>query len=157
MPSLFARTFYLRISSFASEKNNQKWQYSCQKCTFLSANSRFAVQNNGTYLLRITRETCIAKYQHAKDVFRFAGLTIHTLEAFLRWVQPNLFSSNFYCFLRCYSAIVFDSFSFLDLSFALMSLTIGLLLSGFSVDASEDNNNNSTLSQRKGKRKTCIH
>jgi hypothetical protein len=129
-----------------------------QKCTFLSANSRFAVQNNGTYLLRITRETCIAKYQVAKDVFRFAGQTIHTLEAFLRWVQPNLFSSICHCFfLRCYSVIVFDSFSFLDLSFALMSLTIGLLLSGFSVDASEDNNNNSTLSQRKGKRKTFIH
>jgi hypothetical protein len=29
------------------------------KMNFLSANSRFAVQNDGTYLLRITRETCL--------------------------------------------------------------------------------------------------
>jgi hypothetical protein len=29
------------------------------KMDFLSANSRFAVQNDGTYIPRITRETCI--------------------------------------------------------------------------------------------------
>ena len=44
------RTFYLQICLFTFQ-NWKKWQFSSQKWTF-------AVQNDGTYLPRITRETC---------------------------------------------------------------------------------------------------
>jgi hypothetical protein len=53
----YSRTFYLRIRSFTLEKRSKMIIFQ-SKMNFLSANSRFAVQNDGTYLLRITRETC---------------------------------------------------------------------------------------------------
>ncbi len=54
----YSRTFYLRIRLFAFEKWPKVTLFQ-SKMDFLSANSRFAVQNDGTYLPRITRETCI--------------------------------------------------------------------------------------------------
>jgi hypothetical protein len=39
------------------------------KMDFLSGNSRFAVQNDGTYLPRITRETCSTKKKFSKIKF----------------------------------------------------------------------------------------
>ncbi len=52
----YLRTFYtqIRLSAFGKMVQNDKLPMD-----FLSANSRFAVHNDGTYLLRITRETCI--------------------------------------------------------------------------------------------------
>ncbi len=45
------------------------------KMDFLSANSRFAVQNDGTYPPRITRETCTCFFRHAYSTFQdFSGL-----------------------------------------------------------------------------------
>ncbi len=56
----YSRTFYLRICLFTFEKW-PKMTILQSKMDFLSANSRFAVQNDGTYLPRITRETCTFK------------------------------------------------------------------------------------------------
>jgi hypothetical protein len=53
----YSRTFYLRIRLFTLEKMVMTIFQS--KINFLSANSRFEVQNEGTYLPPITRETCI--------------------------------------------------------------------------------------------------
>ncbi len=58
-PSLFA-DFYLRIRLFTFEKW-PKMTILKSKMDFCSANSRFEVQNDGTYLPRITRETCTFK------------------------------------------------------------------------------------------------
>jgi hypothetical protein len=54
----YSRTFYMRIRLFILAKM-VKVSIFWSKMYFLSANSRFAVQNVGTYLPRITRETCI--------------------------------------------------------------------------------------------------
>jgi hypothetical protein len=56
------RTFYLRTRLFTFE-NRSKMIIFQSKMDFLSANSRFAVQNDGTYLSRIMRETCNNKLQ----------------------------------------------------------------------------------------------
>jgi hypothetical protein len=56
-----SRTFYLGIRLFTFEKWPKMTIFQ-SKMDFLSANSRFAVQNDGTYLLRITRETCTMKW-----------------------------------------------------------------------------------------------
>jgi len=52
--------FYLQIRLFTLDKMIQNDNFSV-KMDLLSANSRFEVQNDGTYLPRITRETCIVK------------------------------------------------------------------------------------------------
>jgi hypothetical protein len=57
----YSRTFYLRIRLFTYEKW-PKMTIMQSKMDFLSANSRFAVQNDGMYLPRITRETCTDVY-----------------------------------------------------------------------------------------------
>ncbi len=53
----YSRTFYLRICLFTLEKWFKMTIFQ-SKMDFLSANSGFAVQNDPTYLPRITRETC---------------------------------------------------------------------------------------------------
>ncbi len=55
----YSRTFYLQIRLFTSTKGSNITIFQ-SKMAFLSANSRFAVQNDGPYLPRITRETCIS-------------------------------------------------------------------------------------------------
>ncbi len=55
----YSRTFYLRIRLFTFEKRPKMTLFQ-SKMDFLSVNSRFAVQNDRTYLPRITRETCNA-------------------------------------------------------------------------------------------------
>ena len=52
-----SRTFYLRICLFTLVKLVQNDNF-LVKMYFLYANSEFAVQNKGTHLPRITRETC---------------------------------------------------------------------------------------------------
>ncbi len=54
----YSRTFYLRIRLFLFEKWPKMTLFQ-SKMDFLSANSRFEVQNDETYLPRITRETCM--------------------------------------------------------------------------------------------------
>ncbi len=54
----YLRTFYLQICLFTFEKWPKMTLFQSKK-DILSANSRFAVQNDRTYLSRITRETCI--------------------------------------------------------------------------------------------------
>ncbi len=54
----YSRSFYLQIRLFTLE-NWSKITIFQSKMDFLSVISRFAVQNDGTYLPRITRETCI--------------------------------------------------------------------------------------------------
>ncbi len=58
-PSLFADFFYLRICLFTLPKMDKMISFQ-SKMDFSSANSRFGIQNDRTYLPRITRETCIA-------------------------------------------------------------------------------------------------
>ncbi len=57
-PSLFAEFFYLRICLFTLKKVVQMAIFQ-SKIDFLFVNSRFGVLNDGTYLSRITRDTCI--------------------------------------------------------------------------------------------------
>ncbi len=57
----YSRTLICKFAC-SHMKNDLKLHFSSQKMGFISANSRFAVQNDGTYLLRITRETCTSYY-----------------------------------------------------------------------------------------------
>ncbi len=58
----YSLTFYLRIRLFTSTKMVQNNNFYSQKRTdFLSANSRIAVEIDGPYPQRITRETCTFK------------------------------------------------------------------------------------------------
>jgi hypothetical protein len=57
----YSRTFYLRIRLFTLEEWF-KMTIVQSKMDFLSANSRYVVKNDGTYLPRITRETCMSKF-----------------------------------------------------------------------------------------------
>ena len=52
------RTFYLRICLFTFQ-NWSKMTVFYSTIDFLSTNSGLGVQNDGTYLPRITRETCL--------------------------------------------------------------------------------------------------
>ena len=52
--------FLMQIRLFAFEECSKMTNFQT-KMNFLSANSRFAVQNDRTYLPRITRETCTSK------------------------------------------------------------------------------------------------
>jgi hypothetical protein len=56
----YSKTFYVQICLFTLEKRSEVTIFLPKK-GLLSANSRFAVQNDGTYLTRLTSETCSLK------------------------------------------------------------------------------------------------
>jgi hypothetical protein len=60
------------------------------KIDFLSANSRFAVQNDGTYLPRITRETCSLEFP-SKVMYAEGGTKFDKLAFRDNWaiLQPQ--------------------------------------------------------------------
>ncbi len=55
--ALVIRGLFICEFAYSHLKNRSKMTIFQSKMNFLSANSRFAVQNDGTYLPRITRET----------------------------------------------------------------------------------------------------
>ncbi len=57
------RGLFICEFAYSHLKNDPKWQFSSQKMDLLFANSRFVVHNDGTYLPRITRETCILSFE----------------------------------------------------------------------------------------------
>ncbi len=85
-PSLFAD--FLSVNSLISFEKWPKMTLFQSKMDFLSANSRFAVQNDRTYLPLITRETCITIKQGPNS------------QNFLRKICKIFLSS------KCYSKVV---------------------------------------------------
>jgi hypothetical protein len=65
--ALVIRRLFICEFAHSHLKIGPKWQYSSQKW----ANSRFAVQNEGTYLPRITRKSCIwfCQFKHFLTIF----------------------------------------------------------------------------------------
>ncbi len=88
-PSLFADFF-----AYSHEKKMVKRDNFQSKLDFLSTNSRFAVQNDGTYKPRITRETCIANI--LCQGFAVFGLKVFFL--ILDWLILNWKCITFFCF-----------------------------------------------------------
>jgi hypothetical protein len=56
--ALVIRGLFVCGFTYSHLKNDLKWQFFLSKMDFLYANSRFQIQNDGTYLQRISRETC---------------------------------------------------------------------------------------------------
>ena len=72
----YLRTIYLRITF-------HNWS----KMDFLSANSRFAVQNDGKYVPRITRETCTPNPQnHIIRCMCYTSIAVFCLQ---NWLFQN--------------------------------------------------------------------
>ncbi len=80
----------LFICEFACShlKNLPKMPNFRSKCVLLSANSVFAVQNIGTYLLRITRPNCndLSIWVKNADISKYKEQTFTDLNV-LRWVM----------------------------------------------------------------------
>ncbi len=94
----WVKHFYKRTIMFTFHLNDLK----CTGCPrylqdFLSANSRFAVQNDGTYLPRISRETCMGRLINLlEESWNFSNLqtTLHFHFCRLECTQCNLEESK---------------------------------------------------------------
>ncbi len=128
----YSRTFYLRICLFTFEKWPKMTLFQ-SKMDFLSANSRFEVQNDGTYLPRITMETCMVR-QDFEGKLRYPVLA----QTWWVWQSCKLFilSLSHHLYLLTFLAPSHSPSLSLPLTITMFSLsrdrhTISLYLSWF--------------------------
>ncbi len=88
---LVIRALFICEFAYLHFKNWFKMPNSQSKCVFSFASSVFAVQNNGVYLPRITRPTCISKYRepYYKCTFQRIKVLVFKIP-----VQPSQFLAD---------------------------------------------------------------